>query len=237
VPPTSTSRVTIPLRPPQAVAAVAAQWWVPDEAITDTIVVLAHGAGSRLDHPLHTNTCAAVAAAGCRTLGFNFGYAEAGRKGPDPMPRLLRAYSDVLEWVRDAHPGAPIAIGGRSMGGRTASLLAAEGTVCAGLVLLNYPLLPANRQGAGEPRVAHWPQLRGPVLFVHGTRDRLFDESVFAAHRHLLDDAAVTVHTIPAADHGFAVPKAAGRTATEVFAEVGQTVARWAATLQQEVAR
>lgn len=217
----------IPVRPPQAVPAVSARWWLPADPAGETVVVLAHGAGSRLDHPLHQRVCAAVAAAGYATLGFNFGYTQAGRRSPDPMARLRSAYRDVVDWVRAEHPDRPVAIGGRSMGGRVASLLVAEGLVPAGLVLLNYPLLPANRRPDSTPRTEHWPDLKGPVLFVHGTRDRLFDDEVFVQHRPLLANAAVTVHTIDDADHGFAVPKRAGRSPDDVAAEVGQAVADW----------
>lgn len=221
------AKLLIPVPGPQAVPAVSARWWVPPGDPADTLVVLAHGAGSRLDHPLHERVCAAVAAAGIATLGFNFGYTEAGRRTPEPMPRLLDAYRDVVAWVRNEHPGRPVAVGGRSMGGRVASLAVAQGMAAAGLVLLNYPLLPSHRRPDSRPRVDHWPDLSVPVLFVHGTRDRLFDAAVFSESRHLLDGAAVTVHTIDDADHGFAVPKRTGRSADDVVAEVGGAVAAW----------
>lgn len=221
------AQMHIPLHPPQAVPAVSARWWLPSHAGGRTLVVLAHGAGSRLDHPLHERVCAAVAAAGFATLGFNFAYTEAGRRSPDPMPRLQAAYRDVVAWLTEQQPGRPIAIGGRSMGGRVASLLVAQGLPAAGLILLNYPLLPANRRTDSTPRTDHWPDVKGPVLFVHGTRDRLFDETVFAHSRHLLSRAHVTVHSVADADHGFAVPKRAGRTAAEVAAEVGAAVGSW----------
>ena len=223
----TSTEMLVPVRGPQAVPAVSARWWLPHGESADTIVVLAHGAGSRLDHPLHERVCAAVAAAGVTTLGFNFGYTQAGRRSPDPMPRLLGVYGDVVAWARAQQPGRPVAVGGRSMGGRVASLAVAAGMSAAGLVLLNYPLLPSNRRPDSTPRVDHWPDLEVPVLFVHGTRDRLFDAGVFEQSRHLLDGAAVTVNTIDDADHGFAVPKRAGRSAAEVAAEVGGAVATW----------
>lgn len=112
------------------------------------------------------------------------------------------------------------------MGGRVASLLVADGADCAGLVLLNYPLLAGHRRPGSAPRTDHWPRVRVPVLFVHGDQDRLFDAEVFAEHRALLRPE-VTVHVISDADHGFAVPKRAGRTPAQVHDEVGAAISDW----------
>lgn len=188
--------------------------------------MLAHGAGSRLDHPLHQAVAGAIAATGHTVVSFNFVYAELGRRGPDPMPRLRSCLTDVLRWTRERLPARPIVTGGRSMGGRVASLLAADGEPCDGLVLLNYPLLPAARRPDSRPRTEHWPQLRVPVLFVHGNRDRLLDEAVFADSLPLLATDA-TVAVIEQADHSFRVPATARRAPQDVYAEVGRAVASW----------
>ncbi|HVM10099.1 MAG TPA: alpha/beta fold hydrolase [Acidimicrobiales bacterium] len=215
----------IPLAPPQSVVDTSAEVFAagpPD----GHVIVLAHGAGSRLDHHVHRGVAAAVAATGHVVVTFNFGYAEAGRRSPDATGRLLTAYRDVLGWVRDAYPGRPLVAGGRSMGGRMASLLSAQGEPLAGLALLNYPLVASA--GRGGPRVDHWPDLAVPVLFVHGSRDRLFPDDVFAAHRARLT-VPVAVHVVDDADHVFAVPRRAGRTPAEVYAEVAGAVDRWLA--------
>lgn len=224
--PTSTL-VSIPVRDIPSVPAVSARWWLPARKAGEAVVILAHGAGSSMEHPLHQRVCAAISGAGFATLGFNFAYTEAGRRGPDRMPTLESVYRDVIDWVADQHPGRPLVVGGRSMGGRAASLLVGGGLRCAGLLLLNYPLLPGARRPDSAPRVDHWPEIRGPVLFVHGTRDRLFDEAVFAESRHLLDRAHVDVHRVDQADHCFAVPRRTGRSADDVDAEIAGAVGRW----------
>ena len=116
------------------------------------------------------------------------------------------------------------------MGGRMASLLAAQGYPFAGLVLLNYPLI-AIRAGADKPpRTAHWPDITMPVLFVHGTRDRLLPTELFQAERHRLA-APTTVHLVADADHSFQVPARGGRSTQEIYTEVAAAVREWLSTL------
>lgn len=194
------------------------------------MLLLAHGAGSHVHHPVHRGVAAAIAAAGHTVVAFNFAYSEAGRRAPDAAGRLLACYRDVSAWTASQFPGRPQVGGGRSMGGRMASLLAADGHPFTGLVLLNYPLV-ASRSGAdGAARTDHWPRIDVPVLFVHGTRDRLFPASVFEASRSLLQ-SPVRVHEVADADHVFGVPKRAGRDAADVCREVGDVVGRWLAGL------
>lgn len=190
-------------------------------------VVLGHGAGSSLRHDVHLGVCAAVAAAGPQVVSFNFPYAEAARRSPDRMPRVLDCFRDVLQWVRGELAPDVIVAGGRSMGGRAASLLQAEEHTVDGLVLLNYPLVPASGRPGAAPRTDHWPSLAVPVLFVHGTRDRLMPLDLFEQRRPLLSAAALTVHIVEGADHSFVVPRATGRAAHDVHREVGEAVAQW----------
>ena len=162
---------------------------------------------------------------------FNFAYAQAGRRSPDPTQRLLDCFTDVAEEVTSRLPGRPLVAGGRSMGGRMASLLAAQGFPFDGLALLNYPLIGIRGGPQSPPRVEHWPQLDLPVLFVHGTRDRLLPLTLFEEHRGLLA-GAVSVHVIDGADHSFGVMRSTGRTAQDVYAEVARAVADWATALR-----
>ena len=163
-------------------------------------------------------------------VAFNFAYTEAGRRSPDRTERLLRCYRDVADWVAQAFSSRPIVGGGRSMGGRMASLLAAEGYPFAGLVLLNYPLVSSRGGPGSAPRTDHWPRLTQPVLFVHGTRDRLFPPAVYERSRALLT-VPVTTHVIDEADHSFGILRRTGRTPADVYREVGRVVADWLAAV------
>lgn len=220
----------VALTVPGTVGSVTVQTWGEQDA-GGPLLLLAHGAGSRVDHPVHRGVASAVAAAGHTVVAFNFAYTEAGRRAPDPADRLRSCYRDVAAWAGERFPGRPLIGGGRSMGGRMASLLAAEGYPFAGLVLLNYPLVASRSRTTGTPRTAHWPQIEVPVLFVHGSRDPLFPSERFAAARSLLRPD-VAVHVIDGADHAFAVPKRAQRSAVEIYAEVAAAVSGWLTAVQ-----
>ena len=165
---------------------------------------------------------AAVEAHGVEAVRFNFPYREAGSKRIDPMPVLKKSF------VENTRKAKPLIIGGRSMGGRVASMLAADGFECDGLLLAAYPLHPA-----GQPeklRDAHLPDIRCPVLCLNGTRDAL-------CRRDLMEDALRTVkapwtmHWIEGADHSFHVLRSSGRTDAQVDEEVREAVGRWLAMI------
>lgn len=162
---------------------------------------------------------------------FDFPYVENGSRRPDPMPVLEARIADVASRVRIDAPDAPLVLGGRSMGGRAASMLVARGFACAGLLLLAYPLHPA-----GKPerlRDAHLAKIAVPTLCLNGTRDTL-------CRRELMDTAVsglgghFRMHWIEGADHGFHVLKSAGRTDDDVRREIGEVVRNW---LDRAVAR
>jgi uncharacterized protein len=151
---------------------------------------------------------------------FNFPYREKGAARPDPMPVLKE--SIAVEAAR-APNGAKLILGGRSMGGRAASMLAAEGFACDGLLLFAYPLHPAGKPD--RLRDAHLAQIGVPVLCFNGTRDALCTRELMEAAVGGLPNW--TMHWLEGADHSFRVLKSSGRTDAEVYAEVGAAVARW----------
>jgi predicted alpha/beta-hydrolase family hydrolase len=144
------------------------------------------------------------------------------------MPRLMDTTSAVIGRIREELRPDVLVIGGRSMGGRAASMLAAQGFSCDGLLLLAYPLHPA-----GQPeklRDAHLPDITVPVLCFNGTRDDL-------CRRDLMERALQTVktdwrmHWLEGADHSFHVLKSSGRTDAQVLDEVGDATREWVAGL------
>src|SRR5437867_3343 len=136
-------------------------------------VILAHGAGSDMTNPCLTGGAAGLAREGLVAVKFNFPYTEARRRAPDPRPVLQRCYRAVVDAVLGDRRLAPpwVAIGGKSLGGRIASYVAADGAPVRGLLFLGYPLHPAGR--SDELRADHLPGVALPMLFVQGTRDAL----------------------------------------------------------------
>jgi predicted alpha/beta-hydrolase family hydrolase len=163
-------------------------------------------------------TSAALEARGIEVVCFNFEYREKGSRRPDPMPRLRSRYEAVVADVRKQLGSRRLVIGGRSMGGRVASMLAADGFACDGLLLFAYPLHPA-----GQPeklRDAHLPRIKVPVLCFNGTRDKL-------CRRDLMERALETVqtrwdmHWIEGADHSLK--------GDAVMREIADATAAWLA--------
>jgi len=172
-------------------------------------LVLAHGAGAPRTHPFMTSMATRIAKKGVDVVTFNFLYAEAGRKMPDRVELLEVTWRAAIATVR-ARGGMPterLFIGGKSMGGRIATHVAAaeEGLVLAGVVLLGYPLHPI-----GKPKVVRDEILRVklPMLIIQGTRDEL---GTAAEIRKLVaDQPRARVHTVDGGDHSLALPKREG---------------------------
>ena len=124
----------------------------------DFVYVMAHGAGGNMEHKTMTAFAQQFTGAGFDVVRFNFPYTQRGGRAPDRMPKLVDCYRSVIEHVRGQLQPKVLLMGGHSMGGRTASMLAADGGECDGLILLAYPLHPA---GVPERRRdAHLPQSR-----------------------------------------------------------------------------
>jgi len=170
----------------------------------------AHGAGAPMDTPFMAFFAEGLAARGWRVARFEFPYMAARRQGssrppPDRQPVLLETWRRVTEALG---PG-PLVIGGKSMGGRMASLLADEMQV-AGLACLGYPFHPA-----GKPerlRTEHLAALETPCLVCQGTRDALGSAEEVAGYRL---SPAIRLHWAEDGDHDLKPRKASGRTAEQ----------------------
>jgi hypothetical protein len=187
--------------------------------------VYAPGAGSNIRDPFGAFAADALAAAGITTLRFQFPYMEAGRRAPDRPPLLEAAWRAVIDAARAG--ASRLAAGGRSMGGRIASQVVAQGVAVDALALFAYPLHPPGKPGG--LRVEHLAAIEAPVLFCSGTRDAFASPGELRAVAKGLRRA--TVHLLEGADHGFAVPKASGRTREQVWTEAVSVMAEWLAQL------
>ena len=222
----------VELRPPQVVPRTLLRVRPAPGTSRRTALLLAPAAGSGLDERTLSQLARGLSERGVAVGTFDFAYRRAGRRPPDRADRLERAFEDVLAAFCALIAVPHVVIGGRSMGGRIASLLAANGTG-AGVVALAYPLYPGGRP---DPRrTEHWPKITAPMLFVHGDRDRLCPVGdLDAARARHLTSAVHRAHVVAGADHGFVVRKRHGRTAADVRAELIDTVDGWLAETFEE---
>jgi len=140
------------------------------------------------------------------------------------MPRLKECIAAVVARVREEIEPKKLIIGGRSMGGRAASMLAADGFECDGLLLLAYPLHPPGKPD--QLRDAHLPAIKVPVICFNGTRDPFCTPDLMkAVLKNVKTDWKM--HWVEGADHSFHVPKSSGRTDAEVLAEIGNATEVW----------
>jgi predicted alpha/beta-hydrolase family hydrolase len=177
-------------------------------------IVLAHGAGSKQVHPWMVAISEPLTARGFDVVTFDFLYAHAGRKVPDRNDVLEATWRAVLERVRahpDVHRGR-LFIGGKSMGGRIATQVAAGGGAgeVAGLVLLGYPLHPPGKPE--KLRAEHLPRVPAPMLFVQGARDAFGTPDELRPILARLPRA--TLFVVEGGDHSLATRRGAGAEAT-----------------------
>jgi uncharacterized protein len=205
---------------------VSARWLSPPGA--RLCYVLAHGAGSGMDHPFMRAAASELAAHGVATLRYQFPYRERGASRPDPPPVCHATVRAAVAEAQRRAPRAALFAGGRSFGGRMTSQAQAREPLATvrGLVLLGFPLHPAGSPGA--ERAAHLERITIPMLFVQGSRDALAQPALLERVRQTLQ-AQATVHWIEAADHSFHVSARSGRTDADVRRALLAQVAAWMA--------
>ncbi len=177
-------------------------------------VALAHGAGAPMDSPFMAFFAGGLAARGLRVARFEFPYmaerrSRGGRRPPDRAPKLIAYWRSVIEELGARN----LAIGGKSLGGRIASLVADEVGV-RGLLCLGFPFHAPGRSAG--PRIDHLAALTTPTLIVQGSRDPLGAQDEV---RDYALSAAVRLRWLADGDHGFKPRKASGRTERENWEE------------------
>ena len=194
---------------------------------TPFTLVLGHGAGAPQTSDFMVDFASALAQRGISTVTFNFPYMEEGRRLPDRALILEACFRAVIEAVRARAVAGQsrLVIGGKSLGGRMASHVAAAGLDgLAGLVFLGYPLHPPGQ--LEKLRAAHLARIREPMLFVQGERDAFGTREELAPILAPLGPS-VRVHVVADGDHSFKVPKRGPVSQPEVFAQVQDEIARW----------
>lgn len=213
----------------ERVAAVSAVVHVPSRA-RGAGLLLTHGAGGDRDDAGLVALADGVAARGHLAVRINLPFREAGRRTPPRARSAVGSYQQVFAAVRaERGPRRAWVAGGKSYGGRVASLAVAEGMPAAGLVFYGYPLHPP-----GKPerlRVDHWPEIAVPCLFLQGDHDPLCDLALLRAHLTKLPRRA-TLHVVEGGDHSLRVPASrspdgAAREPSAVLSDYADLVAGW----------
>ncbi len=197
----------------------------PEDAPAD--LLLAHGAGAPMDSRFMNEFAEALAAHGLRTTRFEFAYMAARRTGAGrkPPPRAERVMDEFRDAVAALKADRPLVIGGKSMGGRVASMIADElhkKQAIAGLVCLGYPFHPPGKPE--KLRTAHLETLSAPTLICQGTRDPFGTKDDVDGYKL---SPAIRFHWVPHGNHDFRPAKGSGVTAKENLAGAAQAVADW----------
>ena len=193
--------------------------------------IFAHGAGAGHQSPFMVSFAEALSQLGLDVVTFNFLYIEDKRRLPDRGPVLEETYRQVIEHARAQLESARRAlfIGGKSMGGRIATQVAAADAdlQVTGLVLLGYPLHPP-----GQPeklRDAHLPSVRRPMLFVQGSRDTFGTPGELEPVLARVTPAPV-LHVIDGGDHSFKLGRKDPVRQQEIYTGIQQAIVRWITT-------
>ena len=182
-------------------------------------VILGHGAGGNMNAPFMNFFHRGIADAGYPCLKFNFFYSEARKKAPDPQHLLISCFEKAIE----AMPVDKVLIGGKSMGGRIASYVAAHQKV-AGLIFLGYPLHPPGKMD--QLRDQHLYSIGKPMLFASGTKDPfarldLLNQTIEKIGIH------ATRFLVENGGHSFEVPKKNSRPQAEILNDVLHEILRF----------
>jgi uncharacterized protein len=188
--------------------------------------IFAHSAGAGMTHPFMEMVAAGLCERGIATLRYQFPYMEKGSKRPDaPVIAHAAVRAAVAEAARSC-PGLPLIAGGKSFGGRMTSQAQAAAPLAGvrGLAFLGFPLHPAGKPS--DARAKHLSEVRVPMLFIQGTRDKLAELQLLEPVVKRLG-ASASWHLVQEADHSFHVPARSGRNDRDAMSEVVGTLSAW----------
>ena len=212
---------------------VSAVMSAPDriQGSASTGVIIAHGASNNMNNDLIVAFSEGLADAGYITLRFNFPSTEKGKKSPDGQATLVRTWQHVYAWLKRNNQVSVdrIITAGKSMGGRVAAQMVAEGQLdAAAMIFLGYPLHAPGR--TDQLRDAPLFQIKAPMLFIEGTQDPLCN---LARLRQVLGrlHGSVALESIEGGNHSFKLPSSLSRSAADVHRQIVEKSVWWLASL------
>ena len=207
--------------------ATTALAYVADPSTVGAALILGHGAGAGQRSTFMVDFARAISSRGVDVITFNFPYTEQRRRIPDRAPVLEACYRAVIASVHAALPAAKRAlfIGGKSMGGRIATQVAAADPALpiAGLVLLGYPLHPPGRPT--ERRDKHLPEVGRPMLFVQGARDAFGTPAELGPVVETIGPLA-SIHVVAGGDHSLKLARKDPAQAA-AYDDIQLTIVEW----------
>jgi predicted alpha/beta-hydrolase family hydrolase len=204
-------------------------------ATAPATLLLAHGAGAPMDSPFMAAIATGLAARGWRVVRFEFPYMAqmrltGQRRAPDRLPRLLDAFRQQVALAMEEAPAQPLLIGGKSLGGRVASLLADQLAAVCGCLCLGYPFHPPGRPA--QLRTEHLETLGTPTLILQGERDPFGRRGEVEAYPL---SQAIELEWIPAGDHSFKPTRISGRSEAGNWSHAVDCADRWCRLRQARV--
>lgn len=194
------------------------------ESHSEVVLILAHGAGAPADSPFMEELSEALEREGIATVRFEFPYMQKRRldgkkRPPDREPALLEYYSGVVDQIRnELGSGGRILVGGKSMGGRMASILAGRRDGIDGVVCFGYPFHPPGK--LDRWRTAHFSHLKCRMLVLQGTRDPFGKPAEMTGHEQEL--AAISLRWLDGGNHDFQTLKSQSETQSELIASAAR---------------
>lgn len=196
----------------------------PAEGAPRALFVFAHGAGAGQHHPFMAGVSKALAARGIDVVTFDFPYKRLQKSAPDRPPILEQAFREAVGAAQRWSQADRLFIGGKSMGGRIATHLAAQGLESlSGVVCFGYPLHPPGKPE--QLRVAHLPAITVPMLVIQGERDAFGTPAELRPHLESIK-ADVGLHVIKRGDHSLS---ARGKSPSDTYAELADIAAAFIA--------
>ena len=204
----------------------------PDELMEEKpLIIFAHGSGNDMHSPFLTTISEQLEYKGLNVVRFNFPYKVSGGKLPDRSEILENSWRAVINWVADHLKFSSLYIGGKSMGGRIATIIAGDFPIIKGLIFLGYPLHPPGRYDNIRDEYLHL--LTVPMLFIQGTRDGFARMDLLQQTLSNLRDRA-TLHWIEGGDHSFKVLVRSGQNYPNILKKVSGIIADWIAEIEQK---
>lgn len=198
---------------------------LPD--VVEYLYLFAHGAGAAMNHSFMEKMAGFLADQNIATFRYNFPYTEKNGKRPDHSSLLMEtvkaAYQEAASRIKDI----PVLAGGKSMGGRMTSMAAAKGMLkdIKGIVFFGFPLHAPGKPS--DERAAHLCQVKVPMLFLQGTKDKLADLTLLKPVLEKMKNIS-TLYTVDGGDHSFHLPKSAGKNDEDVMKDLAKKVKEWA---------